>query len=227
MRPIWIVAALAAVSFAQSAHADDLIALGRDCAAANSQDAVDACTKLINGGTLQAKYLAVAYSDRGLAYSKLGDDPHASVDFMFAASHGDGAAAYYLAGAYYDGKGVERDAKKALIWYLAADKKGVKQAANEVAYQYDHGIGVEQNDAEAFKWYKKGTDEGQPWPKKTWRSSMKTAAGRPRTSRKRSITINLPLRQAYRAPTTTWASSILTGPTSPRIEFLLGDIHFV
>ena len=162
MRPFWIVAALAAVFFAQAARADDSVALGKACAAANSQDAVDACAKLINGGTLEAKYLAVAYSDRGLAYSKLGDDAHASADFMFAASHGDGAAAYYLAGAYYDGKGVERDAKKALIWYLAADKKGVKQAANEVAYQYDHGIGVEQNDAEAFKCYKKGTDEGQP-----------------------------------------------------------------
>ena len=52
MRPFWIIAALAAVFFAQAAQADDSVALGKACAAANSQDAVDACAKLINGGTL-------------------------------------------------------------------------------------------------------------------------------------------------------------------------------
>jgi len=161
MGPIRIVAVAAALLFLpQAARADNAAALAKMCEAANSAGAVDACTKLIAGGTLQAKFLAVAYFDRARAYAKLGDDAHAAADYLFAANHGHGPAAYYLAGDYYDGKGVERDPKKALQWYMAADKDGVKEAANEVAYQYDHAIGVEQNDAEAFKWYKKGADEG-------------------------------------------------------------------
>ena len=160
MGPIGIVAGAAGLLFAQAAYADDAATRVKACEAADSQGAVDACTKIITGGKLPAKSLPVAYFDRARAYAKLGDAAHAAADYLFAANHGHAAAAYYIAGDFYDGKGVERDPVKALQWYQAADKRGVKEAANEIAFQYDHAIGVEQNDAEAFKWYKKGADEG-------------------------------------------------------------------
>ena len=60
---------------------------------------------------------------------------------------------------YYEGKDVDKNAKKALSWYLKAANQGNTVAQAKVALFYHDGIHVPLDHAKAFEWYQKSIKE--------------------------------------------------------------------
>lgn len=61
---------------------------------------------------------------------------------------------------YSRGKGVEKDEKQGLDWYMKAAKHGDAAAQYNLAYTYTTGALVELNTEEAFKWFLKSAEQG-------------------------------------------------------------------
>lgn len=60
---------------------------------------------------------------------------------------------------YYEGKNIDDNAKKALIWYLKAAEQGNAIAQSKVALFYHDGIHVPLDHTKAFEWYQKAVKE--------------------------------------------------------------------
>lgn len=60
---------------------------------------------------------------------------------------------------YYEGKNIDENAKKALIWYLKAAEQGNAIAQAKVGSIYHNGIHIKVDHLEAFKWYQKAIKE--------------------------------------------------------------------
>ena len=71
---------------------------------------------------------------------------------MRAAESGVYQAQYNLGKIFRDGRGVERDAKKAAQWFLAAAKQGYAKAQNHIGVRLARGEGIAKNEVEALKW---------------------------------------------------------------------------
>ena len=56
--------------------------------------------------------------------------------------------------AYNEGKGIEKDPRKAFYWFKLAAEQGDEQSQYEIARKYRFGDGVEKDYEEAIKWYK-------------------------------------------------------------------------
>jgi hypothetical protein len=65
-----------------------------------------------------------------------------------------------LAGDYFTGTGVPRDAKMAAHWYEKAAGLGDPAAQNQIGYFYQAGIGVQQDSKRAFHWYQLAAASG-------------------------------------------------------------------
>jgi hypothetical protein len=68
------------------------------------------------------------------------------------AQQGDASAQYYLGDAYYYGKGVPQDDKKAGEWFLKAAAQGHAAAQHRLALCFWNGKGVPKDPERAFKW---------------------------------------------------------------------------
>jgi len=68
------------------------------------------------------------------------------------AQQGDASAQYYLGDAYYYGKGVPQDDKKAVERYLKAAAQGHAVAQYSLAVCFWNGWGVPKDPEKAFKW---------------------------------------------------------------------------
>jgi hypothetical protein len=80
---------------------------------------------------------------------------------MKAAEHGDVFAQFALAERYNEGKGVERNVREALKWYLKAAGHGHVEAQWIVACIFDgNSAEVEPDSKEAYKWYTKAACQG-------------------------------------------------------------------
>lgn len=88
------------------------------------------------------------------------DDLHKRVD------QGDPSAQYQLGCAYRTGNGVPKSNKKAIKWYLAAEKGGEEvlnadpEALNFLGVCYRKGKDVEQDDKKAVRYFKRASDLG-------------------------------------------------------------------
>ena len=76
------------------------------------------------------------------------------------AEQGDAEAQYELGRMYFLGKGMPRNATKALEWYQKAAEQGNALAQNELGNLYSKGVLVKQNIFEAAKWYQKAAEQG-------------------------------------------------------------------
>ena len=61
---------------------------------------------------------------------------------------------------YWDGIGVDKDAKEAVVWYRKAAGQGMARAQYCLGDCYYHGEGVEKDFKEAVKWYRKSAEQG-------------------------------------------------------------------
>ena len=65
-----------------------------------------------------------------------------------------------LGAAYFTGRGVAQDEKRAAYWYEKAANAGDPQAQMEIGYFYQAGIGVAHDPAQAVKWYQRAAAGG-------------------------------------------------------------------
>lgn len=63
---------------------------------------------------------------------------------------------------YENGIGVDKDMKKALVWYRKAALQGSSLVQFNLAVLYENGRGTEVNFAEANEWYRKAAVQGDP-----------------------------------------------------------------
>lgn len=78
------------------------------------------------------------------------------------AGKGDPKACFELAGRYFEGDGVEKDAAKALALYEQAAKGGVGDASFRLGKIYHDGLGVEPSYAKAMDYYLAAAKAGVP-----------------------------------------------------------------
>lgn len=79
---------------------------------------------------------------------------------QLSAERGDTQAQYTLAGAYYNGDGVARNATQGAQWLLTAAEGGYGPAQCDLGVMYSKGVGVDQSLGDAVKWYRKAAEQG-------------------------------------------------------------------
>jgi TPR repeat protein len=73
---------------------------------------------------------------------------------------GNAGAQHNLGDAYYNGKGVAKDYKKAIEWWYKAATQGLWQAQYNLGVMYKNGYGVAKDYRQALYWYKKAAAQG-------------------------------------------------------------------
>lgn len=82
-----------------------------------------------------------------------GDHARALAVWRPLADQGDAEAGLFLAYAYRNGLGVERDYGLAARWYRFAAERGHPEAQYELALMYELGLGVPKDADRAAEWY--------------------------------------------------------------------------
>jgi hypothetical protein len=72
----------------------------------------------------------------------------------------DRQAAYFLAGAYEDARGVERNLDEAMKWHRKSAEAGYPRAQWVLGDHYERGMGVESDPSEAARWYRRAAEQG-------------------------------------------------------------------
>jgi TPR repeat protein len=101
------------------------------------------------------------FNDGYDAYQK-GDYKTAFNEFKPLAEQGDASAQYNLGVMYDNGKGVLKDDKEAVKWWLKAAEQGDAKAQNNLGVKYGNGLGVLKDYKEAVKWYRKAAEQSNP-----------------------------------------------------------------
>jgi len=117
-----------------------------------------------SGGTNVAQDNA-SFSQGLLAYKK-GDFKTSYSHWYPLAQRGNAESQNRLGYLYENGKGVERDYKKAVEWYLKAAEKNEPAAQFNLGVMYRKGKGVKKNDKIARSWYEKAAEQGHPIAKR-------------------------------------------------------------
>jgi len=81
-------------------------------------------------------------------------------DLYHRAEAGNAQAMLDLGLDYYDGKGVPKDDKQALLWSRQAAEAGSPLGMARVGWMYDQGYGAEKDYKQAFSWYRKAAEAG-------------------------------------------------------------------
>ena len=79
------------------------------------------------------------------------------------AEGGHNEAQYLVGEAYWYGKGVLEDKRKAAEWYKKSAIQGNAAAQNALGLAYQFGEGVLQDYKKAYYWYKKSADQNDPY----------------------------------------------------------------
>jgi uncharacterized protein len=77
-----------------------------------------------------------------------------------AAGGGDAGAQYYLAIAFTEGYGVEKDPVTAYKWMRSVAEQGMPRAQRKLGWMLQKGLGVDPNAAEATEWYRRSAEQG-------------------------------------------------------------------
>ena len=117
---------------------------------------------------LTTTVLLVGISGSVIADKKDGWDAYAQGEYKTVfneyeplAEQGDALAQYILGVMYSNGKGVLKDDKEAVKWYLKAAEQGNAKAQFNLGLMYDNSEGVLKDYKEAVKWYLKAAEQGQ------------------------------------------------------------------
>src|SRR5258708_5695019 len=103
--------------------------------------------------------MAGPLEDANSAYAK-GDFGIAHNLYSELAVQGDRTAQFKLGEMYEEGKGVAKDSREAVRWYVVASGQGFAEAAFNLGRLYHDGRGVPQNFARAREWYLIATRRG-------------------------------------------------------------------
>ena len=98
----------------------------------------------------------VKFNDARLAWAIKPDIPR----IQAGAERGSEREEIELGAAYFVGRGVERDEKRAAYWYEKAANSGDPGAQRQIGYFYQVGIGVERDPARAVQWYERAIAGG-------------------------------------------------------------------
>jgi len=79
---------------------------------------------------------------------------------MILAKRGDADAMYYVANAYEEGRGIQKDLNQAFEWYSKAAKQNQQGAQYKMGVFYESGEAVKQDIKKAMEWYKKAAANG-------------------------------------------------------------------
>ncbi|MFC2248843.1 caspase family protein [Labrys portucalensis] len=120
--------------------------------------AIAACSKAI---AVPAAPRRVFYQ-LSLAYAQAGQDSLALAQLQKAASLGHGLALYELAGRYLAGRGVPKDAIKALSLYYKAIDGNYAPAVSRIAWMYANGLGASRDYRKAAAIYELGVKSKEP-----------------------------------------------------------------
>ena len=114
------------------------------------------------------KYLLVAFLLVGSLWASNFDkglEAYNNKNYMNAITYyklSENAGAQYNLGLIYEyGKGVKKNYKEALKWYILSAKQGYPSAQYNVGFMYHSGKGTEQNYKEALKWYELSAKQGK------------------------------------------------------------------
>jgi TPR repeat protein len=107
-----------------------------------------------SAATLEARY------QEGVELRRRGADAEAAARFREAAEDGHAAAAYELAQAYREGRGIEQDDEKAAHWFTTAAERGDPRAQYLLGTAYYSGAGVDQDYEIAAVWLGKAAVQG-------------------------------------------------------------------
>jgi len=102
-------------------------------------------------------------ADDALAAYRSGDYAKALQLWRAQADQGDATAQFRLGSMYAEGKGVARDDKLALSWFLKAAEQGDAMAQYDAAVSYVSGIGVDPDFVAAAKWFRRAADQGMAY----------------------------------------------------------------
>ncbi|MGD8712705.1 MAG: tetratricopeptide repeat protein [Thiohalophilus sp.] len=95
----------------------------------------------------------------GLSTPALADAGQFKLD-MILAKRGDADAMYYVANAYEEGRGTQKDMNQAFEWYSKAAKQDQQGAQYKLGVFYENGEAVQQDIKTAMEWYKKAAANG-------------------------------------------------------------------
>lgn len=73
---------------------------------------------------------------------------------------GDADAMCRFGVAYDNGNGVEKNAEKAVEWYLRAVERGSVRAMYHLGLSYKNGDGVEKSGSDAVEWFRRAAEKG-------------------------------------------------------------------
>ena len=88
-----------------------------------------------------------------------GEDPE---KLQIVAEQGSAQAQYRLGCRYWNGDGVERDARQAADWFDRAARQGLAPAQRMLGRCYEQGRGVERDARQAAAWYRWAATQGDP-----------------------------------------------------------------
>ncbi|MEJ2609893.1 MAG: ankyrin repeat domain-containing protein [Candidatus Thiodiazotropha sp.] len=80
--------------------------------------------------------------------------------YQSLSEQGDPEAQFALGGFYRSGRGVEKNHKKALYWFLKAAQQEHTEAQYATGAMYEHGWGVKADTTQAMNWYSKAASQG-------------------------------------------------------------------
>ena len=78
------------------------------------------------------------------------------------AEQGDAQAQYEVGRRFWNGDGVERDARQAADWFDRAARQGLAPAQRMLGRCYEQGRGVERDARQAAAWYRWAATQGDP-----------------------------------------------------------------
>ena len=79
------------------------------------------------------------------------------------AEDGNARAQAFVGTMYETGRGVERDYREAMRWFLMPAEQGDAYSQSHVGYLYEEGLGVARDEELAAQWYTKSADQGFAW----------------------------------------------------------------
>lgn len=131
---------------------------GVNVTVAGTDAAVAACSKAIaSPGAPRRLYYQLAR-----AYGQSSQDALALVQLQKAAALGHGIALYELAGRHLAGRGVPKDAVKALSLYYKATGGNYAPAISRIAWMYANGLGASRDYRKAAAIYELGVQSKEP-----------------------------------------------------------------
>lgn len=98
--------------------------------------------------------------DDGLAAFNRRDYPTALKLWRPLAERGEARPQYDLGLLYFNGLGIDRDAREAARWFRLAADQGYAAAQSYLGAMYRSGNGVEQDASEARKWFTRAATQG-------------------------------------------------------------------